>query len=89
MQRRSAHALASLCVSNRVILTTSQKTYGNDSVQCVYGLVNILFWPSSIVWAAPQGAIDAGTLNEREMLYYYRYNKYGKKALEERGLKLD
>jgi hypothetical protein len=28
-------------------------------------------------------------LNEREMLYYYRYNEYGKKALEERGLKLD
>jgi hypothetical protein len=63
--------------------------HGNDSVQCVYGLANIWFWPISIVWAAPQGAIDAGTLNEREMLYYYRYNDYGKKALEERGLKLD
>ena len=63
--------------------------HGNDSVQCVYGLANIFVWPISIVWAAPQGAIDAGTLNEREMLYYYRYNKYGKKALEERGLTLD
>ena len=39
--------------------------------------------------AVPQGVIDAGTLNEREMLYYYRYNDYGKKALSERGLKLD
>ena len=63
--------------------------HGNDSVQGVYGFVNIFFWPSSIVWAVPQGAIDAGALNEREMLYYYRYNEYGKKALKERGLKLD
>jgi hypothetical protein len=63
--------------------------HGNDSDQFIYGFANILLWPSSIVWAVPQGAIDAGALNEREMLYHYRYNEYGKKALKERGLKLD
>lgn len=62
---------------------------GNEGVQCVYGLLNFLFWPTSIIWAAPQGAIDAGTLNEREMLHYYRYNKYGKEALKERGIVLE
>lgn len=62
---------------------------GSEGVQCVYGLVNIWFWPISIVWAAPQGAIDAGTLNEREMLHYYRYNKYGKEALKKHGLTLE
>ena len=62
---------------------------GCEGVQCVYGLANIWFWPMSIVWAAPQGAIDAGTLNEREMLHYYRYNKYGKQALKELGIVLE
>ena len=62
---------------------------GSEGVQCVYGLANFLLWPTSIVWAAPQGAIDAGTLNEREMLYYYRYNKYGKEALKQRGIVLE
>lgn len=62
---------------------------GSEGVQCVYGLANLWFWPISIVWAAPQGAIDAGTLNEREMLHYYRYNKYGKEALKERGIVLE
>ena len=62
---------------------------GSEGVQCVYGLANIWFWPMSIVWAAPQGAIDAGTLNEREMLHYYRYNKYGKDALKQRGIVLE
>jgi hypothetical protein len=62
---------------------------GSDSVQGVYGLANLWFWPFSIVWAAPQGVIDAERLNEREMLQYYRYDARGRKALEERGLTLD
>ena len=62
---------------------------GNDPVQCVYGLVNVFFWPFSVVWAAPQGAIDAGTLNGREMLYYYRYDQSGKQALKDLGIELE
>ncbi len=62
---------------------------GNDTVQCVYGFTNLLLWPISIVWGVPQGAVDAITLNEREMLYYYRYDKYGKSALQEKNITLE
>jgi len=62
---------------------------GNDSAQAVYGVVNLLFWPASIIWSVPQAAIDANTLNQREMLYFYHYEQDGKKAMSERGLKLD
>ena len=61
---------------------------GNDSVQGVYGILNFLFWPWSIVWGAPQAAVDANTLNQREMLYFYHYNRYGKEELQRRGLEL-
>lgn len=61
---------------------------GNDPVQGVFGFVNLLFWPISIVWAAPQAAVDAHTLNEREMLYFYRYDKCGKEELQRRNLEL-
>ena len=62
---------------------------GNDSTECVYGLINLFTWPVSILWAIAQGAIDAGTLNEREMLYYFRYEKHGQEALKGRGLTLE
>ena len=62
---------------------------GSDPVQGVYGVINLLFWPFSIVWGAPQAAIDAHTLNKREMLYYYHYDKDGKAAIEDRGLKFE
>ena len=62
---------------------------GSDPVQGAYGVVNLLFWPISIIWGAPQAAIDANTLNKRDMLYYYYYDKDGKKAMEDRGLKFE
>lgn len=46
---------------------------GNDSVQGVYGIINLLLWPYSVIWGAPQAAIDAHTLNQRELLYFYHY----------------
>ena len=46
---------------------------GNDSVQGVYGIINLLLWPFSVIWGAPQAAIDAHTLNQRELLYFYHY----------------
>ena len=61
---------------------------GGDGIQGVYGVVNLLFWPLSIVWGAPQAAIDANSLNKREMLYFYRYNQYGIEELQRRGLEL-
>jgi hypothetical protein len=62
---------------------------GNDPVQGIYGVFNLLFWPISIVWAAPQGAIDAHTLNEREMLYFYHYEKAGKEEMQRSGLQFE
>ena len=62
---------------------------GNDPVQGVYGVLNLLFWPISIVWGAPQAGIDADTLNQREMLYFYHYEKPGKEEMLKSGLKFE
>ena len=55
----------------------------------IYGALNLLTWPISIVWAVPEAAIDANAINKREMLYYYSYNKYGKQELKKEGIQLD
>ena len=62
---------------------------GNDGVQGVYGVLNLLLWPISIVWGAPQAAIDAHTLNQRELLYFYHYEKSGRTEMQRSGLKFD
>ncbi len=48
---------------------------GADSSHWLYGLLNLLTWPLSILWGVPEAAIDANRINEREMIYYYRYEK--------------
>lgn len=62
---------------------------GSDSAHALYGLGNLLFWPISVVWAIPEGAIDAINLNKREMIYYYKYDPYGKQEAARRGIRLD
>lgn len=62
---------------------------GGDTSQAVVGAVMLIFWPLSIPFAIPEGIIDAQTLNQREMLYYYRFDPHGKAALSEKGLSLD
>jgi len=62
---------------------------GGDASQAVFGFLNLLAWPIGIVWSVPEAAIDAHTLNKREMLYYYHYEPDGKKALEKLGLKFE
>ncbi len=52
---------------------------GADSSQAIIGVVNLLCWPISILWAVPQAAVDANTLNKRELIYYYQYDPMGKK----------
>ena len=52
---------------------------GGDSNHGIYGFLNLLFWPLSIVWSVPEAAIDATKINQREMLYYYKYDPQGKK----------
>lgn len=46
---------------------------GGDSSQYLYGFLNLLTWPISILWEIPQSVIDAGTINKRELIYYYTY----------------
>ena len=60
-----------------------------ESSHWLYGLLNLLFWPISIVWAVPEAGIDADSINKREMLYYYIYDKHGKQELKDAGIKLD
>jgi len=54
--------------------------YG-DSSHWLYGFLNLLLWPVSIIWAVPEGAIDAQNLNKRHTVYYYTFGS-GKKELE-------
>ena len=60
-----------------------------QSEHALYGVMNLLFWPLSIIWGMPEAAIDANNINKREMIYYYTYDKQGKKALKERGITLE
>lgn len=52
-----------------------------ESDQWAIGFVNLLFWPISILWAIPEGAIDANTINTRATLDYYKFDRQGKKTL--------
>ena len=61
----------------------------SETIHWLYGFLNLLLWPISVVWAIPEAGIDANTINKRELLYYYQYNKYGKTELEKAGIKLD
>lgn len=60
-----------------------------DSSHALYGFLNLLFWPISAVWGIPEAAIDANTINKRELIYYYQYDSMGQKELQKYGVKLD
>ena len=62
---------------------------GSDTTHALYGFGNLLMWPLSVVWAVPEGAIDAINLNKRELIYYYKYDPYGKQEAIKRGIRLD
>lgn len=46
-----------------------------DDHQKGYGILNLLFWPLSVVWGVPQAYIDARTLNKRDLASFYQYVK--------------
>ncbi len=60
-----------------------------DSSHIIYGVLNLLFWPLSIVWAVPEAAIDADNINKRELIYYYMYDKQGQKELKKANINLN
>ncbi|KZX69072.1 MULTISPECIES: hypothetical protein [unclassified Alcanivorax] len=55
----------------------------NEGAQWTYGFLNLLFWPASVIWGVPQGAIDANTINKKETVYYYTYDPHGKKEFKQ------
>lgn len=58
---------------------------GADSSQFVYGFINLLCWPISVVWQIPQAVVDANTINHRELVYFYTFDEGGVEALKEEG----
>ena len=54
----------------------------DEQEEWIYGFLNLLTWPVSILWGIPEAAIDANTINEKETLYYYKFDPQGKKELE-------
>lgn len=61
---------------------------GADSSHYLYGFLNLITWPISVIWGIPEAAIDANRINERELIYYYTFDEAGKEALTGRGLQL-
>ena len=61
---------------------------GAEKNHYLYGFLNLLMWPLSIVWGIPEAAIDANTINERELVYFYTYDEAGKQSLRNRGFEL-
>lgn len=62
---------------------------GGDSSHWLYGCLNLITWPFSILWGIPEAAIDANRINERELIYYYKYDRQGQKELAKEGLSLE
>ena len=54
----------------------------DESAQWVFGMLNLVTWPFSVLWGVPEAAIDAGTINKKETVSYYRFNPRGKAALD-------
>ena len=52
-----------------------------ESDQWLFGALNLFTWPVSVVWGIPEAAIDAGTINKKEMVYYYTFTPNGQRAL--------
>lgn len=62
---------------------------GGDGNHYLYGTLNLLTWPISVLWGIPEGAVDANRINERELIYYYTFDESGQQALKDKGLVLD
>lgn len=62
---------------------------GADSSHYLYGAMNLLFWPVSIIWGIPEAMKDANIINQRELVYYYTFDEIGIEDLKQRGYKLN
>lgn len=53
----------------------------DESEHWLYGFLNLLLWPISVVWGVPEAAIDAANINKRNTVYYYSFGP-GKDTLQ-------
>lgn len=60
-----------------------------QSEQYLYGTLNLLTWPISILWGVAEGVVDANKINERELVYYYTFDESGRLALQDKGLRFN
>ena len=60
-----------------------------QSEHYLYGALNLLTWPISILWGIPEGIIDANRINERELIYFYTFDERGRMALADNGIKFN
>lgn len=44
-----------------------------QSEHYMYGFLNLLTWPFSVIWGIPEAAIDANNINKRDFIYYNTY----------------
>jgi len=56
----------------------------DESDLWLIGFLNLLTWPISVLWGVPEAVIDANTINKRETIYYYTYDRIGKQEFEKR-----
>lgn len=45
----------------------------DEGQQWLFGFLNLLMWPISVVWGIPEAAIDADTINKRDTVYFYTF----------------
>lgn len=57
-----------------------------EGTHYLYGFLNLLTWPISVIWGIPEASIDANRINERELIYFYTFDDAGKEALRQKGL---
>ena len=50
----------------------------DEDIHWLYGFLNLLLWPLSVVWGVPEAAIDATNINKKETIYYYTYGQGAK-----------
>ena len=62
---------------------------GGQSDHFLYGTLNLLMWPVSVVWGIPEAAVDANRINERELIYFYTFDESGQLALRDKNLRLN
>jgi len=58
--------------------------YGTeDSDQWLFGFLNLITWPASVVWGLPEAIIDANTINKKETIYFYKFDPVGQRELQQ------